>query len=186
MSAIPSTGYPIPKDVPSMAIVNPLDPNYNVWHSTNYLRTSWTTNKLPSTINLQQQIAHVFADSYQTTYFRILYLAEEPAHLSESIELKRNRKCSWPVSRNKPLSIFPPIHIISKNIWQRTVGIIDLMIEWWSRCLQGAEALRANTLIKFTNFYKFGHYFNAQIIKRVFKVNVPYSFVWSDYKLWSI
>ena len=48
------------------------------------------------------------------------------------------------------------------------------MTKRWSRCLK--SALSANTLVKFIIFCKFGYYFNVQIIKWVFKVNVPYSY----------
>ena len=81
---MPSTNYPIPKDVPSLAIVKPSDPNSNGFQSKNSLCTRWTKNK-PSSTNLQQRIAPDFPKSCQKK-FHILHLTKDPDPLSgESI-----------------------------------------------------------------------------------------------------
>ena len=41
MNIMPSTDFPIPKNVPLPAIVKPHDPNSYDFYSTNSIRTSW-------------------------------------------------------------------------------------------------------------------------------------------------
>ena len=140
---MPSTDYPIPKNIPSPTGFKTTDSHSNILDSIDSPRTSWLPISLQQRLIFDKKNTPVFTNNSrqhsrnkygtsqvlpQTTYFRIFQRStEERAKFSKLTKLKRNLKSSRLVSRNETMSAWLPLHIVLTNIQDGDNTCCDLV-----------------------------------------------------------